>query len=198
MKEKDSTKEKILRAAIKLMNQYGFGGLSISELARQAKISKQSLFYHFKSPEEVLIVLAEEWGRTGQSCTLKALADTNETGAMKILAMSEGMFTLLKLDFELARLGLSIYQSSPHIKKLHPFMESVINTGRERIRSILVQDKAFSTLAKAKLEKVVTSFHSLLYGYYFYVVTLNDQENIESHKQNCNEALKRLIESFQE
>lgn len=198
MKAKVSTRQKVLEAATEIVNKFGYGGLSISEVARQAKISKQSLFYHFQTPEEILLVLAENWSRAGQSSTLKALANTHEVGAMKILAMSEGMFAWMSEDFALARLGLAIYLSSPHIKKLNSFMEAARGAGRGRIESILIQDKIFSNYSKSKMEKTITAIHSVMHGYYFYIITLDDLKNLEIHKTNCNEALKRLIQSYQE
>lgn len=191
-----TTKDLILQAGLELMNQFGYGSLTLSELARQANITKQRIYYHFQSTEDVLVLLAEEWSQTGQSCSIEALAVTHEVGANKVLAISEGMFQWMKKYSELSRLGLVIYQSSPHIQRLSQFMETARKTARERIRSILVQDKVFSNMGKTEIEKVITAVHSLMYGFYFYIITMNDFKNLVTHQENCNQALKRLIASY--
>ncbi len=196
MAAKNDIEVKILNAGLKLMNQYGYGSLTLSELARQAKITKQRLYYHFPEPEDVLIALAEKWSQSGQVGALKYLAATHEVGAYKVLAVSEGMFSWMNEHNELSRLGLVIFQSSPHIKKLNYFMESSRNTGRERIRSILLQDKAFIKLSKSKLEDAVTSIHAVMYGFYFYIISMNDFKNLDVHQVNCEESLRRLIHTF--
>lgn len=186
----------ILKAALQLMNQYGYGGLTLSGLARQAKITKQRLYYHFANPEAVILVLAEDWSRSGQKFAIAALANTHDIGALKVLAVSEGMFRWMQEDFDLARLGLVIYQSSPHIKKLNIFMEQRRHTARERIKSLLLQDEVFHTISKLKLEDAVTAIHSVMYGFYFYIITMNDFKNLKTHEINCNESLRRIIQSF--
>lgn len=196
MAAKNDIEVKILNAGLKLMNQYGYGSLTLSELARQAKITKQRLYYHFPKPEDVLIALAEKWSQTGQEGALKYLAATHEVGAYKVLAVSEGMFSWMNKHNELSRLGLVIFQSSPHIKKLNYFMEASRNTGRERIRSILLQDKAFMKLSKSKLEDAVTAIHAVMYGFYFYIISMNDFKNLDVHQVNCDESLRRLIHTF--
>jgi AcrR family transcriptional regulator len=194
--EKDLLREKILKAALKLVNQFGYGSLTLSELARQAKISKQRLYYHFPTPEDVILVLAEEWSRTGKETAIEALAASQETGPMKVLAISEGMFAWMRGHWELSRLGLVLYQSSPHIKKLNTFMDGARNTGRDRMKSFLVHDPHFAKMKPKDLEDVTTGLHSYMYGYYFYLVGINDFKNIDLHERNCQKGLRKLIEGY--
>ncbi len=49
----DSTKNKILQVASKLFSRYGFYKTSMDEIARIARRAKGSLYYHFKSKEEL-------------------------------------------------------------------------------------------------------------------------------------------------
>jgi len=178
----------------RLINKFGYGSLTLSELARQAKITKQRLYYHFPTPQDIIQVLAAEWSETGRTCTLEALARSNEVGAFKVLAISEGMFDWMREHEELSRLGLVLYQSSPYIKPLEKFMDAARSAGRERIRSFLAQDKNFSKLKPRELEDFVTSLHSYMYGFFFYIVAMNDFKNLKVHEENCNKGLRQLIE----
>lgn len=190
---KDPIKETILKAALGMMNRFGYGSLNLSDLAREAKITKQRLYYHFPTPEDVLILLAEEWSKTGQALALEALAESHDVGAMKVLAISKGMFDWMRAYPELSRLGLVLYQSSPHIKKLSHFMEQARNAGRARIKSFLVHDAYFKDLKPAKLDTVVTMIHSTMYGSFFYIVATDSYDNIDVQERNCHENLKKIL-----
>lgn len=198
MSSKELITQKILNAALHLVNRFGYGSLGLSELARQARITKQRLYYHFPTPEDVIVVLAEEWSRTGQKCTLEALAKSHEVGSLKVLAMSEGMFDWMRHHEELSKLGLALHQSSPHIKKLQNFMENARKAGRERIKSFLLQDEYYKNMKARQLEDCITSLHSFMYGFYFYVVALNDFKNLDIHEKNCREGLIKILSARQE
>lgn len=193
-KEKEDLRSDILGAALKLMNKYGYGALTLSELAREASITKQRLYYHFPTPEDVLIELAKEWSQTGQTLAIHELANSHYSKSHKVLSISDGMFEWMKAHFELSRLGLVLYQTGPYIKKLNQFMDTARNAARNRIKSLLIQDKVFADMSKVNLEKVITELHATMYGFYFYVITLNDFENLKSHKSNCSFALSKIIQ----
>lgn len=192
--EKDDLRERILEAALTLMNKYGYGALTLSELAREASITKQRLYYHFPTPEDVLFELAKKWSQTGQALAVQELANSHYSKSLKVLSISDGMFEWIKLHFELSRLGLVLYQTGPHIKKLNQFMDTARNAARDRIKSLLIQDQVFAEMSKKKLEKVITEIHATMYGFYFYVIAMNDFENIQSHKSSCFSTLTKIIE----
>ncbi len=196
MESKDLIKDSILESATKLINQFGYGALTLSELARHTNMTKQRLYYHFKTPEEIICQLAADWGRSGQEHTIKALAETNEVGPYKVLAMGTGVFMLMRQNFELARLGLVILQSSPHIPKLNEVTNQVVKTGRDRIKSFLIQNSKFKKMPDQKLEAVITTLHSNLYGFYFYTTIANDYKNLEVYEKNCKDALRKIIDSY--
>ncbi len=198
MYHENETKNKVLKAALKMLNQSGFGSLSISELARQAKISKQNLYYHYSSMEEVLIELAQLWSQTGQVCAIEALAASNETGAQKILAISNGMFDWMRKHQELSKLGLVLFQSGPYIRKMDLFLEKARAAARARLSDHLLRESRFQKMTPVHLNEIVTAVHSVLYGFFLYVIAMNDFENLQLHQQNCNESLNRLLQSFQE
>jgi|GEM_PF-3115285 Transcriptional regulator len=193
MQAKDLLREKILSSALKILNRFGYGGLTLSELARQAKITKQRLYYHFPTPQDVIQVLAQEWSETGRTAAIEALARTHEAGAYKVLAISEGMFDWMKEHEELSRLSLVLFQSSPHIKPLQNFMETARKAGRERIRSFLAQDKRLEKMKPRELDELITSLHSHMYGFHFYIVAMNDYENIKVHEENCEKGLRQML-----
>lgn len=196
MESKDLIKDTILESATNLMNQFGYGALSLSELARHSGITKQRLYYHFKSPEEVICQLAINWGQAGQAHTMKALAETNEVGPYKVLAMGTGVFMFMRHNFELAKLGLVILQSGPHIPKLHEVTNPVVKTGRDRIKSFLIQNKKFQKMTHQELEAVITVLHSNLYGFYFYTTIATETKSVQVQEKHCLNTLRQIIDSY--
>lgn len=190
---KDLITDKILKASIQLINQFGYGSLGLSEIARKTGITKQRLYYHYPTPKDIILVLANKWSHTGQDCALQALAKSNDQGALKILAISDGLFDWMKQNKELSRIGLVLYQSSPYIKKLQNFMDKARHSARDRIKSLLLQDNRYKKMKAKDLENFITTIHSFLYGFYFYIITMNDFDQIEIHEKNCREGLMKLL-----
>ena len=50
-----NTKEKILESAKKLFSNYGYSAVSMSEIAKEVKITKAALYYHFKNKKEIYL-----------------------------------------------------------------------------------------------------------------------------------------------
>lgn len=196
MHHENETKNKILTAAIEMINKNGFGSLSISALSRQAKISKQNLYYHYPNMEEVLLTLANEWSHTGQQCTIEALARSHKIGAYKTIDIAIGMFDWMKQNPELSRLGLVLFQSGPYIKNLDLFMEKSRLIARKRIRDFLEQESFFKELPKNEMDKIIIAIHSLMYGSFLYIIAMNDFKNLKSHQDNCIDSIRRLIDSY--
>lgn len=49
-----TTKNKILKATLKLMKKYGYEALSIKNICREAGVSNGSFYHHFKTKDEML------------------------------------------------------------------------------------------------------------------------------------------------
>ena len=55
----DSTRGKILEAAIDLFHEYGYNGTSVQDIVSKAKVPKGSFYNHFKSKEELAIAASD-------------------------------------------------------------------------------------------------------------------------------------------
>lgn len=53
----DTTRERILRAALRLFAEQGYGATSMREIAEQLGITKAALYYHFDSKEDIVRAL---------------------------------------------------------------------------------------------------------------------------------------------
>lgn len=59
--KQEKSKEKILKIAASAFAEKGFSGARIDEIARAAGVPKSLIYYHFKSKEEILQVLIENF-----------------------------------------------------------------------------------------------------------------------------------------
>ncbi len=69
MKE-NTTKKEIFKAALDLFSRNGFAGTSIRMISRQVGIRESSVYNHFKSKEEILQALIEEYRNISVSAKL--------------------------------------------------------------------------------------------------------------------------------
>lgn len=57
---KDQTREKILSVAAKMFSKYGFQKTTVDEIARTAHKAKGSVYYYFKSKEELFLAVVTQ------------------------------------------------------------------------------------------------------------------------------------------
>lgn len=55
----DSTREKILKAAVALFHEFGYNGTSVQDIVVKANVPKGSFYNHFKSKEELAIAASD-------------------------------------------------------------------------------------------------------------------------------------------
>ena len=58
---KDDVKELILESAQRLLAQRGLADISLAEIAREAGISKGTLYYHYKNKNEIVLDLTDKY-----------------------------------------------------------------------------------------------------------------------------------------
>jgi AcrR family transcriptional regulator len=93
MKEKDSSKEKIIRIAEQLFAQKGYDSVGVAEICESAEISKGTFYHHFESKEILFLTLLENW--------LMAVDLKLKTLAEKDFSWDEGINYILRFLKEL-------------------------------------------------------------------------------------------------
>jgi AcrR family transcriptional regulator len=66
-----STRDRILAAALELFSQHGYAGTSVRELARRVGIRESSLYNHFESKAAILDALMKEYGPASSASWLE-------------------------------------------------------------------------------------------------------------------------------
>ena len=56
------TRERIQRVALELFAEQGYEGSSLREIAERLNVTKAALYYHFRTKEDIVSSLLEDWG----------------------------------------------------------------------------------------------------------------------------------------
>jgi TetR/AcrR family transcriptional regulator, repressor of fatR-cypB operon len=128
----DNTKiEGVKQNAIKLIVENGYGGASISNIAKKAKVAEGYLYRFYKSKEELVLDLLNS--------KIEEIADNIEESIMKSESVHQIIDLLVKSIFKIAT------KSSDDIKFLYVMMNdysfSMTNKIRERIRNLCIEVK---------------------------------------------------------
>ncbi len=59
MQNLDLTRRKILAASLKVFGKFGFETSNVNQIAQEAKVAKGTIYYHFKSKNQILYDLVE-------------------------------------------------------------------------------------------------------------------------------------------
>lgn len=74
----EPAKAKLLEAALSVFLRYGFRKTSMDEVARAAHISRQGLYLHFKTKEELFVATVQYLLHSAHEAASKSLADTSQ------------------------------------------------------------------------------------------------------------------------
>lgn len=96
----NKTKKTIFKAAIKTFSVYGYDGATMDQIASEAGVAKGTLYYHFKSKEEIFKYIIEE----GMNLTKERLhevvnAETNSIYKIKAVCKIQLSLVCENRDF---------------------------------------------------------------------------------------------------
>lgn len=81
----------IIEAAGKILTVSGVGGLTIKNLAKEMKFSESAIYRHFKSKEEIIVVLLEYLAENMDE-RLGRITSQNQNPEEKFISLFEGQF----------------------------------------------------------------------------------------------------------
>lgn len=162
----------ILKAAAELFLKQGFGKTTMDEVAQQAKVTKQTVYSHYSSKEQLFIRLIDTLCREG--IKHKPVADA-QTGDFESLLYEMGMniLTLITSTEGMAMTRLVIAESTNYPKLARLYYES----GTQRIMLLLAEflegQNERGVIAIPDSQSAAAYFFALLKGQYFLRMTLN-------------------------
>ena len=126
LKKSENQKEKIIRTAIKRFSKEGFSNTSMDEIAKETKVSKGLLFYHFNNKEELYVQALAQ----GIDSTLDFADKLTEIAEAGLFQKKENLFqdlekyydlVVTKREQDLERLwlgGMLEAKKNPKLKKI--------------------------------------------------------------------------------
>ncbi len=125
-KKTENQKEKIIKTAIKEFSKKGFSNTSMDEIAKESKVSKGLLFYHFNNKEELYVQALAQ----GIDSTLDFTSKLTEIADAGLFQKKENLFqdlekyydlVVTKREKDLERLwidGMLEAKKNPKLKKI--------------------------------------------------------------------------------
>lgn len=80
-------RQKIIEAADHLFNQKGIQATSLADISKEAEVSKGTLFYHFKSKDDLILEIATQYIKTVEAETLAQIENKTEDQTLSSLAL---------------------------------------------------------------------------------------------------------------
>src|SRR5215472_18309885 len=60
---RSDTRARIQQVAVELFTEHGYDGTSLREIAERLEVTKAALYYHFKSKEDIVASLMEDYAK---------------------------------------------------------------------------------------------------------------------------------------
>jgi TetR/AcrR family transcriptional repressor of uid operon len=129
-----STREKIIDAARKLVNSKGFHAMTTAELAVEAGINNALIYRHFRSKDDIILEVAEQFA-DAQIRQRKEILEAATRGELSVFAAIKDLAYKRLINSELG-LFFEILAESCRNEVMAECMRSVTGEYRETIRQI--------------------------------------------------------------
>jgi len=132
--------QKIATTVIPLFTQKGMRSISVEEIARNCGISKRTFYEYFKSKEELVGYIVEDWiKKSARYLSLNRHISSNAISEMNnfFLSMEKVIQTIPPLFFlELRRYYVDIWKVLEHFKEEHLMPFLILNIERGKSENI--------------------------------------------------------------
>jgi AcrR family transcriptional regulator len=147
MRTPEQTRNRLLEAALDTMREYGYGGLTLDAVARNAGVSKGGLLHHFRSKEALIeAILRHLFSEFEVRVQSYYEEDTQQPGRL-LRAYVRATFEDDPPPIELAAMLLSALSETPTLVKIvqedfGQWRERLLNDGVQRIRARIIWQAA--------------------------------------------------------
>ncbi len=161
----------ILRAAIELFPQLGYDKTTMDDIAKQAGVTKQTVYSHYKSKDQLFTRMIDKLCQRGVSHAPIAGTKTRSFESL-LLEIGLNLLTLITSKEGMAITRLVVAEAGRYPKLARLYYES----GTQRIMQLLAEfldgQNARGVIAVPNTESAAAYFFALLKGQYFLRMTL--------------------------
>lgn len=182
------TRDRILQAALELFTLQGYEGARMDKIASMVGINKASLYFHFKSKEEIFRELFRDILNKYQTMLTRAIHDTKGKGCKERLTMIYKRY----LEYNLNNLEMSfwnrIYYAAPEFMK-----EEIIEaTGNSKMSFIhAISDIMKEGIQRQELKPMDQASMAMTY---YYVITCIDLSSDLLSKEDAIREMDRCFD----
>lgn len=136
VKEAEERRNEILDAADELFGQKGFDGTSTNDILEKVGIARGTLYYHFKSKEDIMDALIERH-------SVRLLGAAQEIGADKSIPLNEriiGVVMALNISGESSSKEIMEHIHKPQNALMHQKIQKVIINGVPPILTAIIRE----------------------------------------------------------
>ena len=193
--DNDSTKGRIINAALEEFSQFGLAGARVDRIARKAGINKAMIYYHFNSKDNLYREMIKSF-----FTNITRLIDhhLNITGtAVEVLAAISDIYTHLLSSHNPIRSILLRELANPENDIIGQIasvlMESQVSV---KLRTILQEGVDSGKLRRIDIRQAVVSFLAMNIGY-FTIYPITDRVlQIENRDQFIKERKEAVLDLF--
>ncbi|QQZ09647.1 TetR/AcrR family transcriptional regulator [Heyndrickxia vini] len=175
---RQASKEKIRAAAIELFIKQGYYATSISDIAKQAGISKGLLYSYYKGKEELLSEMVE--ARIGEVVEVMSEAVNLETPREQIKYIVNGAIDNIHKNPEIHRFYLHLQTQPREDEELIKFSHLI---AEENTRQFELQCKIFENMGERDSRGRSLYFSTVLQGIMLMISTYPQKFPIEELKE---------------
>lgn len=176
-----SVREKILKAAVRLLGDCGIKKLAQPQIAKKAGVPQGHMTYYFPTRADLLVAVAERSLQSIANAVLKNVANHVPTTAKETL----GLIAPVIKDKSRTRMLVGLLVESDQNPKLRASLQNQMDTSLSLVAAVLNKDKAHSDVILARAALLGLGIH-----YY-----LTDQEK---NSDFVERSLEVLVDKFRE
>ena len=196
--ESSEVKERILKAAFKLFSERGFDSTGVAHIAKLAKVSRSSIYWHFFNKETLLCELCSYLSERGSVFTLlKQAAEPTTQDPMSLIKQWVLLHTQNEVLELMEKKGVSFVESAAlqfdSNETLRQEFAALIALRHERLKSALKNAVIKGQLPdKINLNVAASYINTLLFGYIDFVRLGNKTHPFLNEEKACDVIFESL------
>jgi len=185
------TRRRILKVALKHFAEYGYPGAFIQRIVTDAKITKPTLYYYFRSKAGLYQALLD-WAYDERHQIMLKAAEGKSTFASQFIAIMTALFEFLESNRPLMRIAFATAFASPG--ELPPKLNYLEKASRnyEFIHSLIKQAMATGELSDAYASEELTMGLLGILNIYVMAYLVNSKMKLDSR------TAERIVQLFLE
>jgi AcrR family transcriptional regulator len=186
------SREKIIKAAIKIFGKKGYDQTSIQHIADKCGVSQTNIFYHFKSKKQLFEQIIHFVIKNNRSL-FSQMSDVQDEPRKRLYKLTLANLVWANKYPEQCQLMLLLFYFAATHSKLKDLSMEVLENGRDLVES-LVQEIATTESQQWDCRKHAIFIQQYINGIQFQMMARNDaQLMLRDFELNGEKTLNRLL-----